>query len=137
MGIFLSYLSAHPPRSILLSVAENELRRAIRIRRSNTDEGGKRGLKKISDLLRENDYPEKIVERSCHKVKQRTDVIVEKVNENDNGFLWSRNILKLYYIDEQRLYLKRKLLKELKNNKLITEHTSNTRVIFIPGPNLS
>ena len=52
MGIFLSYLSAHP-KSILLSVAENELRRAIR--RSNTDEGVKRGLKKISDLLREND----------------------------------------------------------------------------------
>ena len=51
VGIFLSYLSAHP-RSILLSVAENELRRAIR--RSNTDEGAKRGLKKISDLLREN-----------------------------------------------------------------------------------
>ena len=45
VGIFLSYLSAHP-RSILLSVAENELRRAIR--RRNTDEGsGKRGLKKI------------------------------------------------------------------------------------------
>ena len=50
VGIFLSYLSAHP-RSILLSVAENELRRAIR--RSNTDEGTKRGLKKLSDLLRE------------------------------------------------------------------------------------
>ena len=128
MGIFLSYLSAHP-RSILLSVAENELRRAIR--RSNTDEGAKRGLKKISDLLRENDYPEKIVERSCHKVKQRADEIVEKVNENDSGFLGSRNILKLYYIDEQH---KRKLLKELKNNKLITEHT---RVIFIPGPKLT
>ena len=128
VGIFLSYLSAHP-RSILLSVAENELRRAIR--RSNTDEGAKRGLKKISDLLRENDYPEKIVERSCHKVKQRADEIVEKVNENGSDFLGSRNILKLYYIDEQH---KRKLLKELKNSKLITEHT---RVIFIPGPKLT
>ena len=51
--------------------------------------------------------------------------IVEKVNENGSNFLGSRNILKLYYIDEQH---KRKLLKELKNSKLITEHT---RVIFI------
>ena len=114
MGIFLSYLSAQShPKSILLSVAENELRRAIR--RSNTDEGAKICLKKILDLLRENDYPEKIVERSCHKVKQRADEIVEKVSENDSGFLGSRNILKLYYIDEQ---YKRKLLKELKPTNL-------------------
>ena len=125
VGIFLSYVSAHP-RSILLSVAENELRRAIR--RSNTDEGAKRGLKKISNLLRENDYPEKIIEKSRHKVEQKADEIVEKV---ENDFIGNKNILKLYYIDEQH---KRKLLKELKNNSLIEDHT---RVIFIPGPKLT
>ena len=46
-------------------------------------------------------------------------------------FIGDKNILKLQYIDEQH---KRKLLKELKNSKLISEHT---RIVFVPGAKLS
>ena len=129
VGIFLHYESAHP-KSILLSVAENELRRALK--RSNTDSGAERSLNKIKKLLFENGYPANIVEKCCAKVQGSSCLQVTIKNKNnESDYIGSKNILKVHYIDEQH---KRKLLKELNASDLIKEHT---RVIFIPGPKLN
>ena len=102
VGIFLSFESAHP-KSVLLSVAENELRRAIK--RSNTDLGKLRSIDKIKKLLLKNGYPTKVVEKCLEKVQRP----VEKEPHVD--YIGNKNVLKLQYIDEQH---RRKLMKELK-----------------------
>ena len=119
VGIFLSFESAHP-KSVLLSVAENELRRAIK--RSNTDLGKLRGIDKIKKLLLKNGYPTKVVEKCLEKVQRP----VEKEPHAD--YIGNKNVLKLQYIDEQH---RRKLMKELKKYDIIQEHT---KVVFLPGP---
>ena len=86
VGIFLSFESAHP-KSVLLSVAENELRRAVK--RSNTDLGKCRSLDKISKLLLKNGYPTKIIDR-CMKKVQRPAEGRPRVD-----YIGDKNVLKL------------------------------------------
>ena len=119
VGIFLSYDSAHP-KSVLLSVAENELRRAVK--RSNTESGRLRSLDKIKMLLLKNGYPTKVIEKCMKKVQCPPDEVLPR------DFIGNKNVLKLQYIDEQH---RRKLLKELKKYDIIQEHT---KIVFMPGP---
>ena len=126
VGIFLNYNSAHP-KCVLKSVAENELRRAVK--RSNTESGMERGLQKIKSILLENDYPEPLINSGIRKIKDSMLEVAKSPIKRD--YMEGKNILKLHYIDEQH---KRKLLKELCKYNVINE---DTRIIFIPGMKLS
>ena len=115
----MSYDSAHP-KSVLLSVAENEIRRAVK--RSNTESGRIRSLEKIKRLLLKNGYPTKVIEKCMKKVQCPSGEVLP------HDFIGNKNVLKLQYIDEQH---RRKLLKELKKYDIIQEHT---KIVFLPGP---
>ena len=119
LGIFLNYNSGHP-RSTILNSAQNELSRALR--NGSTNSYQDRGVNKIKDMLKNNDFPEHVITQLHQRATTKPTDTTSKIGDK-------RQYLCLPYISEQH---KRKVYQIMRNNNLL----ESTKITFKPDNKL-
>ncbi len=117
LGIFLNFRSGHP-KSTILNSAKNELKRAMN--NGSTSQHIDKGVKKIKEMLKDNDFPDNIIQKLHKEASKDRKAHTER---KDMQYLC------LPYVDEQH---KRKVYQILRTNNLL----DNTKVTFLPDNKL-